>query len=195
MQHHALLGANDVALEPFDAALRPMAAALDALGGWTALATREIANNLAKIETSAAFRAVRREGQGEPATLSRVLRAEAATGLHAGSTPAEESAAMGCVWLCRFLRMWVRMWHEPRPRTFKEAVDAGYRAHIEAHHHWMLQRAFAVATTAVPTWEQAGARLAAFDSEGEAGVLRCVAVLEAALERIEGQLTTHGLEL
>jgi hypothetical protein len=183
----SLRGDADLHVERLLPAVAAVIPGLEALGSWTVLAARELRNNLAKIERSAALRKLRQAGEAR-AALSHVLSAEVASGLHGGPQLADDSACVGCLWLCRFLRMWVHMWHEPRPPTFKTSVDAGYAAHIQHHQHWMVQRAFFLATGTVPSWEEAHSRLANFDGDGEPGVLRCVHALEPVIDRIEALL-------
>jgi len=85
------------------------------------------------------------------------------------------------------------MWREPRPNEFKHAVDGGYCQHIQPYHSWLPQNIFFAAVAVVPTWQECHERLAAFDAEGEAGVLRCVEALEPVVERIESSLRTRQL--
>ena len=57
----------------------------------------------------------------------------------------------------------------------------------------MLQNAFAIAITIVPTWEEAHEYFAAFDPEGEEGVLSAVGVLDTVVGRIEAALRARHL--
>ena len=66
----------------------------------------------------------------------------------------------------------------------------------DLHAHFLktlLQRIFFTATNVVPSWEEARRLLGAFDPEGEAAVVRCVAALAPVVRIIEEQLRAHGL--
>lgn len=186
-------GGTDLLLNEFAQAVEQQLYPLDALGAWTTIAKREVTINLQVLMQSEAVL-----GAGEAPRLRDVLAAEAAAGLH--STDASGvtvcpggSAALALVWLSRFLGIWVDQWREPRAPTFKESVMRAYASRIAPYHTWLLRKAFKVATALVPTWGEAHDQLAACDDEGEAGVLRCVAVLEPILELIEALLLEHGL--
>ena len=183
---------NDVKLRPFASAIQPFVAALEVLGPWTHFAARETKVNLAKIENSAAVAELIASGEREP-TLHAVLQKEVAANIHPPGSLADESAAMGCVWLLRFLSMFCFMWNEPRPRSFKEAVDNGYKVHIMEYHNWILQQTFFLATAVVPSWQEATLKYAAFDVEGEEGVIRGVEQLKLTIARVEEQLKATGL--
>jgi len=177
---------SDVDLEAMAVGVRPMIEVLTVLGGWTIIAVREMNANLAKLEASKAVAGI---PEGKARLLSSVLSAEAEAGLHApGGLIEEMSAASALLWLSRFLRLWTRMWREPRPPTFAQALMAAYESSISPYHNWVLQRTFGIATAVVPSWSEAHDRLEEFDVRGEEGLLQNVAALEPVLDRIEGAL-------
>ena len=108
---------------------------------------------------------------------------------------------MGLLWLSRFLHLWCDLWPEPRPPTFKRALDASYSKHVEPYHSWLLQRTMFLATNVVPEWEGGGAMggagvrelLGALDAYGEDGVVRTVRAMEPCVMRIQKQLKARGL--
>lgn len=133
-----LIGEADIDLELMAKGVRPMILALEALGPWTFIAVREMHSNLGKIESSAAVAGM--NAAGEPRLLLPMLDKEKSTGVHLpGGLVAVESAAEGCLWLYRFLKLWREMWAEPRPPTFKEAIDLAYQKSICAYHSWLVQ--------------------------------------------------------
>ena len=97
-----LHGRSDLELRRFLLAMRPMIRSLEVLGGWTYIAVRELRANVSKIESSPAL--LELPDSVEP-TLAAVLAAEGSAGLHGVGVVADESAAMGLLWICRFLSM------------------------------------------------------------------------------------------
>lgn len=158
---------------------------LEALGTWTFIAAREVRANLCSLRQSAAFR--------ECARLRAVLAAETAGGVHKEGILADGTAALALTWLTRLLGLWVAVWREPRPPTFKQALDAAYDAHMRPYHGWIARKAFALATSCVPTWAAARELYADYDAEGEAGVIADIAALAPLLERIRAALAEMGL--
>ena len=182
-------GRDDVEMLTFMHGVRPMLLALEVLGAWTYIAVREIKSNLSKIEETVAKGKLADEW-----LLSAMLDNEISSGVHgAGGLVASGSAAEGVLWLYRFLRLWSELWREPRPSTFKQALDAAYKASVGPFHGWMLQRTFSIAISVVPTWAEAHDRLEAFDIDGEAGLMRSIAALDPVLDRMEAALRSRDL--
>lgn len=201
-----LIGEDDVRIAPLMLAIkRCYLLSLEALGGWTYIAAREIKANLLKIEFSASFRALSAASPTESSadadrsvTLLQLLEWEQAANLHAAVGPnvalMDESAAMGLTWLLRFLMLWVEMWtDERRAHPFAESLDLSYKQSCGPYHGWVVQKAMAVACTIVPTWEEVRTLLANVDVDGQDGVLRCVDALRPVLARIEAALRGRGL--
>ena len=220
------VGAGDLQVDELIAAAQPVLECLECLGGWTALSVREGRANLVKLQQSAALREARArassagEGDGGP-RVSAVLQAEAAAGLHGsdekGPKLADPSAAIGLLWLLRFLGMWMVMWRVPPLPTFREqlmrayrermepcrrralvtrrlgAAGSGRRAHSPRYHGWVLRCSFSVAVAVVPHWGEARDRIKTVDPSGEAGLLLAVAAMPPMLERLEAQLRDHGM--
>lgn len=169
-----------------------MILALEALGPWTFIAVREMHSNLGKIESSAAVAGM--NAAGEPRLLLPMLDKEKSTGVHLpGGLVAVESAAEGCLWLYRFLKLWREMWAEPRPPTFKEAIDLAYQKSICAYHSWLVQNTFNVAISAVPSWIEARDALDNLDAAGEEGLLLSISALDPVLARFEAALKERDL--
>ena len=57
----------------------------------------------------------------------------------------------------------------------------------------LLQRTFLLAVAVVPSWSEARDALAAFDADGEAGMLRNIAALAPLLSRLQDALRREGL--
>lgn len=186
-----LRGEEDVDLELMAKGVRPMILALEALGRWTFIAVREMHSNLAKIEKSEAVGSL---PEGEPRLMLTILEAELKAGMHQpGGLIAVESASEGCLWLFRFLTLWREMWREPRPPTFKEAIDIAYQKSICSYHSWLVQNTFNVAIAAVPTWIEARDALDELDAAGEAGLLQSIAALDPVLDRMQTALKARDL--
>ena len=105
----------------------------------------------------------------------------------------DDSAAMGFLWLIRFLNLWRGLWAAREAGSFKSSLYAAYDTSVGPYHGWLAQQVFYLAANAVPTWEQAEEYLADFDPEGAAGVLRCVASLAPVCERIEASLKENDM--
>ena len=87
----------------------------------------------------------------------------------------------------------VIVWRANRPPTFKEAIEAGYAEVIRPQHSWVVRQTFSLAISVVPTWEEAGRRLAKFDADGEAGVVLGAAALDIACERVAAALRRRDM--
>ena len=168
-------GEHDIFLRRFVAGVEQTIFALEALGHWTFIASRELRSNLAKLEDSEIVKAERAP------RLLRTLRKEKAMG--------RSSVASALLWLSRFLGLWIDAWREPRPATFREALAEAYGIRLAPHHRWWQKQAFKLAVTAAPSWSLARERLDAFDEAGEAGLLANVVVLRKVVERVEAALT------
>ena len=181
---------TDVLLRQFVDSAEQLLFALEMLGMWTRIAVREVRANLLMLTQSIAMSAA-----GDGARLTEVLAAEVASGIHSGGGQlANASAALALNWLARFLGMWIGLWREPRLPTFKANVMRSYGTNIQPYHSWLLQKTFSIATAGlVPSWSEARALLAAFDPEGEAGMLRNVAALAPIVDRISA--TLHEMQL
>jgi hypothetical protein len=203
-----LLDDGDVRVAPLLVAVkRCYLVSLEALGGWTYIAAREIKTNLEKVEKCAAFLALSAapngvEGSGaSDVRMLALFEHEASMGIHqqvrtrdGGRTIslADSSAAMAMLWLLRFLSLWTDVWAEPRAKTFASGLDASYTKHCAPYHGWVTQRAFALACSIVPTWESSAATFSELDPDGEVGVMRNVAVLQPVLACIDAALKARG---
>lgn len=183
---------DDLDLKQLIRATEQMMYALQVLGPWTFIAVRELKSNMSMLEASTSFK-----GAGAAPKLLDVLSVEGSNGLHQNVGPncvlSEPSSAMALLWLHRFLALWFEMWREPRPETLKDAIISAYNKSIEPFHSWLIQRTFLLAVAVVPTWGEAREALAAFDEDGEAGMLRNIAALAPLLSRIEIALQREGL--
>lgn len=188
-------GDGDILLDRLVVASLPILDCLECLGGWTSLSVREARANIAKLQHSSAFRSQAQSPRG--ALLSVALDAEASAGMHGtdgkGPLLADPSAAIGLLWLLRFLGMWMVMWQLPMLPLFKEQLMRAYDEHMAPYHGWLLRRSFGVAVAVVPHWGAARDRLQALDPAGEAGLLLAVAAMPPVLGRIEAQLRDRGL--
>jgi hypothetical protein len=188
----SLVGEDDLELDAMADGIRPMIRALETLGSWTFVAVSEMNSNLSKLAESAAVQ--RLAADGAPRHLLAVLDAEAAARLHPRGGPLKpHSAAEGLLWLTRFLVLWRELWREPRPPTFKAALDRAYELSIKPYHSWVLQRTFAMSTASVGDWPHVLAQLDAFDVAGEAGLLPAVEALDPVLGRIEQAMRARGM--
>ena len=186
-----LQGDEDIDLELMAKGVRPMILALEALGAWTFIAVREMNSNLEKIEQCDT---VAKSPSGAQKLMIEVLDAEVKAGIHgAGGVLAQPSGAEGVLWLFRFLTLWREMWRDPRPATFKEAIDLAYQKSICAYHSWLVQNTFNVAVAAVPTWTEARDNLDGLDVAGEEGLMKSIAALDPVLGRMEAALKARDL--
>mmetsp|Transcript_5641 Transcript_5641/g.14944 ORF Transcript_5641/g.14944 Transcript_5641/m.14944 type:complete len:356 (+) Transcript_5641:74-1141(+) len=186
-----LQGEADLDLDLMAKGVRPMILALEALGAWTFIAVREMHSNLQKIEQSGAYSSL---SDVSPRLMTDLLDAEVKADIHSsGGMIAQPSAAEGLLWLYRFLLLWREMWREPRPPTFKEAIDLAYQNSIRDYHSWLVQNTFNVAVSTVPSWAEARDALDELDVAGEAGLLRSIAALDPVLSRMEAAIKQRDL--
>lgn len=189
----ALREGQDLDLKLMMRATEQMMYALEVLGAWTFIAVRELEGNMAQLRVSDSFNAA-----GAAPKLLEVLADEGSrddfhVNVGPGVVLAEPSAATSLMWLYRFLALWFELWREPRPATFSDALMKAYKKTLEPYHGWLVQKTFGLAVAVVPTWAEAREALAAFDPEGEAGMLRNVAALGPLLLRVEDALHREGL--
>ena len=95
-------------------------------------------------------------------SLKGLLSTEARKGLHgAGGVLKDPSAAMGILWLVRFIAFWEQVCKlranllatEASSTSLQTTVEEAYKQCLLPYHGWVTQKAFQMAFQASPTWE------------------------------------------
>lgn len=115
---------------------------------------RDMESNLLKAE--APFRTLPLDNKGRSRSLASLLRSERESGAHDGSVLADRSAAMGLLWMRRSLDfqkdLYASLVPADGPHPKDAAMDA-YRATLSPYHGWLLQKAFPVSLSQMPSRE------------------------------------------
>lgn len=126
-------------------------------GPFAALTVHEARMNLDKIKEGM------REVGAAGSSLKSVLFSEVRSGMHgAGGVLKDPSAAMGILWLIRFIAFWeeicsLRSKLQPpadAATPLRGTVEDAYSRCLQPYHGWVTQKAFEMAFHASPTWEE-----------------------------------------
>lgn len=154
----SMLGDDDVDIDRFCAAGKEFSAVIETLGAFTVVSVQQATSNINKIADAARER-------GAKGSLRALLQAERDAGVHGSGAEGVElkdpSAAMGVLWVARFLAFWeevVMLSLQPDPTdgtapdSFKESLEAAYKHTLQPYTGWVSQKSFEVALNAVPSW-------------------------------------------
>lgn len=162
---------DDVDVPKFAAATNEYLKFLSSFGKWTAASIGEtrgclqkIEGGLKKLRDTAATDA---EKECKLQMLIEILTAEVAKGIHkSGGKLADPSAAMGLLWVRRGLAFWARMFGleaariaktgelDGGPGTFRDQVQMAYKEVIDPFHGWVSRKAFKLAMSRAPEWDE-----------------------------------------
>ena len=166
------------------------------LGAFGTLTRQEALSNLHKL--TAGCTAAGATG----GSLLGVLRAEKRNGIHgAGGVLKDPSAAMGVLWIARFLGFWeeiVLMRAQPPPPdgslvTLRTTIEGAYQHTLLPYHGWMTEKAFQAAVMASPEWEAVRPDFAPTEELYREDVGTFVAASQPLLKRINAALTQLDL--
>ena len=189
-------GEDDVDVHALVEAGRAFVAMLEGVGGFAALSVQEASNNLSKI--TAGMAAVGARG----GSMLSILRAEVQSGIHgAGGLLKDPSAAMGVLWICRFLTFWEEvclMRAQPPPPdgevvSLRMTIDGAYKHTLLPYHGWVTEKAFEVAAAAAPDWADVRPHFAPSDAFFAEDAGAFVRASQRLLPRIMAALTRLDL--
>ena len=189
-------GEEDVDVHALVEAGRAFVGMLESVGGFAALSIQEAANNLSKI--TAGMQAVGARG----GSLLSILRAEVQSGIHgAGGLLKDPSAAMGVLWICRFLTFWEEvclMRAQPPPPdgevvSLRKTIEGAYKHTLLPYHGWVTEKAFDVAAAAAPDWAVVRPHFAPSDEFFVEDAYAFVRASQKLLPRIMAALTKLDL--
>lgn len=162
----------------------------DSFGGgpFSQLSVKEARTNLEKIECGI------KEMQAKGASMRSLLKKEASSGIHsAGGVLKDPSAAMGLLWLMRFLAFWeeiclMRVSDAEHATPLSATVETAYKQQLLPYHGWVTQKAFEVALQAAPTWQSVRPYFAPTDEAFSADVAGFVGLSQSLQGRVMAAL-------
>jgi len=130
---------------------------LESLGVFAIPVAQQAEGNLKKIAESA-------KALDEPSSLRRLLQLERENGMHgSGSELKDPSAAMGAVWVIRFLAFWEEVClarvSPDDSVPFKETLEDAYKHNLKDFSGGVAQLSFNTALLAVPDWKDVRGKL------------------------------------
>eukprot|EP00320_Phaeocystis_rex_P007096 CAMPEP_0119088670 /NCGR_PEP_ID=MMETSP1178-20130426/146333_1 /TAXON_ID=33656 /ORGANISM="unid sp, Strain CCMP2000" /LENGTH=232 /DNA_ID=CAMNT_0007071971 /DNA_START=21 /DNA_END=716 /DNA_ORIENTATION=- len=126
----------------------------------------EVMRCIVKIEQAA--QRLERSCKKRYKTMRALLKAEVELGLHRpGGELADPSAAMGVLWTRRGLAFWNEVFRMQvhKSANLRDQMSAAYDRTLSRFHGFISRRAFSVASSATPSWEQVRANAALAPSE------------------------------
>lgn len=150
---------NDINVPKFIRAAKAYCDLVARFGHFSGPSAAEVRRCIVKLEDAA--RSLANSASGGRRGLKRnsmraILQAEVATGMHGrGGAIADPSAAMGLLWTRRGLAFWLDVFqqHAKKSGGLRAQMSAAYERTLAPFHGWVSRRAFLVASSATPTWE------------------------------------------
>ena len=158
LKHAVLTEKDDVHPARFVEGAKKFTKLLEGLGPFV-----EAGKNVTKVDGSM-------EKLEEWDSMRRLLQLERDSGMHGkGSDLKDPSAAIGLVWICRFLALWneicmVRIQPDPTDgtarETLKQTIEGAFKRNLLPYTGWVSQKSFEVGLTALPAWDDIRKKLA-----------------------------------
>ncbi|KAL1496569.1 hypothetical protein AB1Y20_014175 [Prymnesium parvum] len=129
---------------------------IDSLGSFAKPVAQQASGNLEKIRNGAA-------ALGEGTSMRKLLQLERDSGMHRGTELKDPSAAMGALWIVRFLAFWEEVClariNPDESIPFKETLEDAYKHNLQDFSGGMSHMSFHGALLAVPPWKEVRAKL------------------------------------